>query len=96
MEEVPHKLVGLPAQPYGQWEEEAKRLIEQQMARRGISYKQLSRMLEDLDIYEPSDQINRKINRRRFSAAFLIACLRAMGVESIRLPQFKQEQNLDG
>lgn len=89
MAEVPHKRVGQPARPYGTWDEEAKVLIKEQMVRRSISYKELSRMLEDLNIFESSDQINRKINRKRFSAGFLIACLRAMGVETIRLRQFK-------
>ncbi len=93
MEGLPHKRGRLSAEPYGQWEEEAKGLIEEEMMRRGIRYKQLSRMLEQLGIYESPDQLNRKINRRRFSAAFLIACLRVMGVETIALNQFKQEQN---
>jgi 3-mercaptopyruvate sulfurtransferase SseA len=55
------------------------------MMRRGIRYKQLSRMLEKLGIDESPDQINRKVTRKRFSAAFLVACLRAMGVETISL-----------
>lgn len=96
MEELPHKPGGLPAEPYGRWEEEAKGLIEEEMVRRGIRYKQLSRMLEAQGIYESPDQINRKINRRRFSAAFLIACLRAMGVETIALAPFKPGQNIAG
>jgi hypothetical protein len=93
MKQLPHNRGQLPADPYGQWEEEAKGLIEEEMVRRSIRYKQLSRMLEKLEIYESPDQINRKMNRKRFSAAFLIACLRAMGVESIPLHQFKQGQN---
>ena len=93
MEELPNKLSGPQLEPYGQWEEEARGLIEEEMMRRGIRYKQLSRLLEQLGVYESPDQLNRKINRKRFSAAFLIACLRAMGVETIALYQFKQEQN---
>ncbi|MBC8725747.1 hypothetical protein F6X37_30620 [Paraburkholderia sp. 31.1] len=93
MEEQPNKLSGLQREPYGQWEEEAKGLIEEEMMRRGIRYKQLSRMLERLGVYESPDQLNRKINRKRFSAAFLIACLRAMRVDTIALYQFNQEQN---
>ncbi|CAN7144732.1 DUF6471 domain-containing protein [Paraburkholderia terricola] len=95
MEELPHKRGRLTAGPYGHWEEEAKGLIEEEMMRRGIRYKQLSRMLEQLDIYESPDQLNRKINRKRFSAAFLIACLRVMGVETIALHQFKQGQSTE-
>jgi hypothetical protein len=96
MEGLPHKRDRLPAEPYGQWEEEAKGLIEEEMMRRDIRYKQLSRMLEKLGIYESPDQLNRKINRKRFSAAFLIACLRAMDVENIALHQFRQGQNKEG
>jgi 3-mercaptopyruvate sulfurtransferase SseA len=84
MNRPPHQ-GGQPAQPYEAWEHTAKELIEAEMMRRGIRYKQLSRMLEELGINESPDQINRKVNRRRFTAAFFVACLRAMGVESIRL-----------
>jgi Domain of unknown function (DUF6471) len=93
MEELPNRGSRLQLEPYGQWEEEAKGLIEEEMMRRGIRYKQLSRMLEKLGVYESPDQINRKINRKRFSAAFLIACLRAMSVESFTLHQFEQGRN---
>lgn len=89
MEELPRKCGRLPVQPYGKWEEEAKALIEEEMARRGIRYKQLSRMLEEMEIDESPDQINRKVNRKRFSAAFLVACLCAMGVETISFTQCK-------
>ncbi|WP_256723627.1 DUF6471 domain-containing protein [Burkholderia pseudomallei] len=85
MEEMPHNRDRAPGQPYEQWEEEAKGLIEEGMDRCEIGYKQLSRMLEELGIEESPDQINRKVNRKRFSAAFLLACLRAMGVETISL-----------
>lgn len=73
------------AEPYGVWEETAKELIELEMARRGIRYKQLARLLEELGIEESPEQINRKVNRKRFSAAFLVACLDAMGVKTISL-----------
>ncbi|MFS0755883.1 MULTISPECIES: DUF6471 domain-containing protein [Noviherbaspirillum] len=76
---------GQPVQPYEAWEQTAKELIEIEMLRRGIRYKQLSRLLAELGIDESPDQINRKVNRKRFSAAFLVACLRAMGVETLPL-----------
>lgn len=85
MEEMPHNRARAPSQPYEQWEEEAKGLIEEEMMRRGIRYKQLSRMLEEMGVEESPDQINRKVNRKRFSAAFLLVCLRAMGVETLSL-----------
>jgi hypothetical protein len=96
MKELRRKLGPLLAAPYGRWEEEAKELIQEKMAADRISYKQLSRMLEPLGIYESPDQLNRKVNRKRFSAAFLIACLCAIGVKSVTLPQLKQKQRLEG
>lgn len=71
--------------PYGFWEDEAKELIEREMTRRDIGYRKLSEMLAELGIYESADQINRKVLRKRFSAAFLFACMEAMSVESIPL-----------
>ncbi|MBB6317309.1 DUF6471 domain-containing protein [Paraburkholderia tropica] len=93
MGEPPNGRSRLSGEPYGSWEEEAWGLIDEEMKRRNIRYKQLSRMLEELGINESPDQINRKVNRKRFSAAFLIACLCAMGVKKIELPPLKQGQN---
>ena len=80
-----NKLPNERTQPYEAWEQTAKELIEFEMARRGIRYKQLARLLEKLGIEESPEQINRKVSRKRFSAAFLVACLLAMGVETISL-----------
>lgn len=80
-----YRLPNESTQPYEAWEQTAKELIEVEMARRGIRYKQLARLLEELGIEESPEQINRKVNRKRFSAAFLVACLLAMGVETISL-----------
>jgi len=60
MEETPNDLGRLKLEPYGVWEEETKGLIEEEMVRRGIRYKQLSRLLEKLGVYESPDQLNRK------------------------------------
>lgn len=80
-----YRLPNESAQPYEVWELTAKELIEVEMSRRGIRYKELARLLEQLGIDESPEQINRKVNRKRFSAAFLVACLTAMGVETISL-----------
>jgi hypothetical protein len=80
-----YRLPKKSAQPYEAWEQTAKELIELEMANRGIRYKELARMLEEFGIEESPEQINRKVNRKRFSAAFLVACLRAMGATTISL-----------
>jgi hypothetical protein len=76
---------GRQAPRYDAWENTAKELIESEMIKRDIRYKQLSRMLEEFGIDESAAQINRKVTRKRFSAAFFVACLCAMGVETISL-----------
>src|SRR4051794_1584713 len=63
---------------YEKWEEEAKEIIVSKMVERNLSYKGLALRLERLGIVESADQLNRKINRKRFSAAFMLACLEAM------------------
>jgi hypothetical protein len=83
--DVMYRLRNDRAQPYRVWEDAAKELIELEMLERGIRYKQLARLLEELGIEESPEQINRKVNRKRFSAAFLVACLLAMGVKTISL-----------
>ncbi|WP_423680323.1 DUF6471 domain-containing protein [Undibacterium sp. WLHG33] len=84
MNRLPSKSCKQP-NPYEAWEQTAKELIEIEMMRRGIRYKQLARLLEEQGINESPDQINRKVNRKRFSAAFMVACLRAMGVDTLPL-----------
>jgi hypothetical protein len=60
---------------YGRWEDRARDLVMSAMAQRNLSYKGLALRLERIGIEESAAQINRKINRKRFSAAFLLACL---------------------
>ena len=74
-----NKLPTQSAPPYEVWEAEAKEVIELEMVRRRIGYRELAQMLEALGIKESPAQINRKVNRKRFSAAFMLACLSAMG-----------------
>ncbi|WP_106854475.1 DUF6471 domain-containing protein [Caballeronia novacaledonica] len=67
---------------YGEWEEEARELIVSKMIERKLSYKALALRLERLGIVESPGQLNRKINRKRFSAAFMLACFDAMEEET--------------
>ncbi|KVL66561.1 DUF6471 domain-containing protein [Burkholderia latens] len=85
MGEMPLNRTASQAEPYGSWEETAKELIVEKMYRKRVSYKELAKRLEPFGIDESADQINRKVNRKKFSAAFLLACLAAMDVKSIRI-----------
>lgn len=75
-----------PEAAYAPWEDRAKELLVAEMGKRKLGYKELARLLEPYGIDETPDQINRKVNRKRFSAAFLLACLAAMGVEAVDVP----------
>ncbi|RKP47657.1 hypothetical protein D7S89_14695 [Trinickia fusca] len=85
MNDMPLQRTASKAEPYGSWEETARELIVEKMYRKRVSYKQLARRLEKFGIDESADQINRKVNRKKFSAAFLLACLAAMGIKSVRI-----------
>jgi hypothetical protein len=50
-----------------------------EMKRKKVSYKALSQRLAAIGIDESPERLNRKVNRKRFSAAFLLACLAALG-----------------
>ena len=73
------------ASSYEEWELLARELIELELERKGLRYKDLAFLLKEIGIDESPTQINRKVNRKRFSAAFLIACMQAMGVKSISI-----------
>ena len=66
------------ARIWNEWEQLAQSTLVDAMRTRGLGYKALSRELEKFGIYESPSQLNRKVNRKRFSAAFLLACMEAI------------------
>ncbi|MEP7240232.1 MAG: DUF6471 domain-containing protein [Devosia sp.] len=68
-----------------EWEERAKNLLKGELKRRGVTYAQLAEKLAGLDIHETERNLNNKISRGGFSAAFLLQCLKAVGSEQLRL-----------
>lgn len=75
-----------PEVAYTPWEDRAKEVLVAEMRKQQVTYKLLARRLEPFGIEETPDQLNRKVNRKRFSAAFLLACLAAMGAVAIEVP----------
>jgi len=70
----------------------AEMVLVREMARKKVTYAELSDRLAALGIREPPGSLNRKINRKRFQAGFLLACLKALGVESLTISDLDVSQ----
>ena len=68
-----------------EWETRAKNLLKGELKRKGVTYAQLAEKLADLGISETERNLNNKISRGGFSAAFLLQCLSAVGASDLRL-----------
>ena len=67
------------------YEERAKNLLKAELKRRGLGYRELAEKLATLGVQETERNLNNKISRGGFSAAFLFQCLDAIGAASIQL-----------
>ena len=67
------------------WEKKVQTLMKVELAKRSLTYKQLSEKLAELGIVESEPNIRNKLSRGTFSAVFLIQCLEAIGCRSLQL-----------
>jgi hypothetical protein len=67
------------------WENEAKGLLKAELKRKGVTYAQLVERLNALGLNETEPNIRNKLSRGKFTAAFLLACLEAVGSQEVRL-----------
>ena len=68
-----------------EYETKAKNLLKGELKRRGITYAQLAEKLSDVGVRENERNLNNKISRGGFTAAFLLQCMAAIGVSEVRL-----------
>lgn len=68
-----------------EYEERAKNLLKAELKRRGLSYRELAENLAAIGVGETERNLNNKISRGGFSAAFLLQCLDAIGASSLHL-----------
>ncbi|MFZ1813800.1 MAG: DUF6471 domain-containing protein [Rhizobiaceae bacterium] len=74
------------ADPVNQeYELKAKNLLKGELKRKGITYAQLAGKLSELGVQETEKNLNNKIARGGFSAAFFLLCFEAIGEREIRL-----------
>jgi len=69
------------------WTAYTKGLLRAEMARRQITYKGLVEKLAAIGISETEANLRNKISRGSFTGAFLVQCLVAIGVTTLRLDE---------
>jgi hypothetical protein len=67
------------------WEMMAANLLKAELKRKGVTYAHLVDKLEAVGISEKEVNVRNKLSRGKFSAAFLLQCLSALGSSSLRL-----------
>lgn len=68
-----------------EYETKAKNLLKAELKRQGVTYAQLAEKLGEIGVSENDRNLNNKISRGGFSAAFLLQCLTAIGVTDVRI-----------
>ena len=67
------------------WEAKVKGLLKGELKRRNVSYGQLVDKLAAIGVNDTEPNIRNKLSRGKFTAVFLMQCLEAIGVETLRL-----------
>ena len=67
------------------WVAHTKQLLRAEMMRKGVNYKSLVEKLAAIGVKDSEANLRNKISRGGFTGAFLVQCLTAMGVTSLRL-----------
>ncbi len=68
-----------------EFEELAKNILKSELKRKGVTYAQLAEKLARLGVHDTERNLNNKISRGGFTAAFLFQCMVAIGVNEVRL-----------
>jgi hypothetical protein len=77
--------MGTKPYPLSPWEDRVKRFLKAELARADIGYRELAEPLAKYGLKETDASIEAKINRVTFSATFLLATLKAIEADVIRL-----------
>ncbi len=81
--ENPPYLLAMPERT--DWETKVANLLKAELKRKGVTYGQLVERLAEIGVDEREVNIRNKLARGKFSAVFLIQCLEAVGISSLRL-----------
>ncbi len=65
------------------WEMKAANLLKAELKLKGVTYAQLVEKLAEMGIEEKEVNVRNKLSRGKFTAAFLIQCLSAIGCQRL-------------
>lgn len=68
-----------------EWEARAANLLKAELKRKGVTYAQLVEKLDAIGISEKEVNVRNKLSRGKFSAAFFLQCLEAIGADKVQL-----------
>jgi len=68
-----------------EWEKQAANLLKSELKRKGVTYAQLVEKLLAIGISEKEANVANKLSRGKFSAAFMLACLKAIDQSQLNL-----------
>ena len=67
------------------WESQAQAILKAELKRKGVTYAQLVEKLAAIGVVDSEPNIRNKLSRGKFTAAFLLQCLEAIGTTDLRL-----------
>ena len=67
------------------WEARAANLLKAELKRKGVTYSQLVEKLAGIGVDEKEVNVRNKLSRGKFTAAFLLQCLSAIGSQQLHL-----------
>lgn len=68
-----------------EWVNLVKGTLRAEMTRRGITYEHLAERLAELGVTDTPVNLRNKVARGGFSAVFFVQCLKAIGVDQLRM-----------
>lgn len=68
-----------------EWEAKVKGLLKAELKKRGVTYAQLVDKLSAVGVSETEPNVRNKLARGKFTAVFLLQCLKAIGSDHLRL-----------
>lgn len=68
-----------------QWEARAKGLLKGELKRRNMTYANLVSRLAEIGVKEEEHNLRNKVARGKFTAAFMLQCLAAIGCQTVRI-----------